>query len=87
MEIKNGEYLISTDKNKLNTKIIFEFLSNAYWSQDLTMEKVKRAIKHSLCFGIYINDTQVGFARVITDFTGFAYIADVFVTENFFQNG
>jgi len=87
MEIKNGEYVVSTDKNKLDINTIFNFLSNSYWAKDTTIEKVKNSIEHSLCFGIYINNIQIGFARVITDYTGFAYIADVFVLENFRGRG
>lgn len=87
MEIKNGEYLISTDKKKLDVDVIYNFISKSYWGQDLTIEKVRRAIENSLCFGIYINDTQIGFTRVITDFTGFAFIADVFIVENFQGRG
>jgi len=87
MEIKNGEYLISTDKRKLDVNVIFNFIAKSYWGQGLTIEKVKRAIENSLCFGVYVNDAQIGFTRVITDFTGFAYIADVFILENFQGRG
>ncbi len=87
MNIKNGEYLISTDKSKLDVGIIYNFISQSYWGKDATIEKINRSIENSLCFGIYINNTQIGFARVITDFVGFAFIADVFIVKNFQGRG
>lgn len=45
------------------------------------MEIVRRAAAHSLCFGVYQGAEQVGFARVITDYTTFGYLADVYVLE------
>jgi N-acetylglutamate synthase-like GNAT family acetyltransferase len=73
-------YTISTDKTKLDVPLIHQFLSQeAYWSLNISKEIVQRSIEHSLCFGVYEVDRQVGFARVITDYATFAYIADVFI--------
>jgi len=74
-------YFVSNDKSKLDIKIIHEFLTNSYWSANIPEWIVKKAIENSLCFGIYNDTTQVGFARVITDYTSFAYLADVFIIE------
>ncbi|WP_017755409.1 GNAT family N-acetyltransferase [Calidifontibacillus oryziterrae] len=86
---KNG-YSISTKKNYLNINLIHKFLSyESYWSQGVPKEIVTKAIENTaLCFGIYkgyISEgaiLQVGFARVITDSSTFAYLADVFVLED-----
>jgi GNAT superfamily N-acetyltransferase len=74
-------YEISFDPRLLDLDVIHGYLSNAYWSPGVPRSVVKKAIDHSLCVGAYINDTQVGFARAITDYATFAYIADVFVLE------
>ena len=73
-------YTISTDKSRLNTEMIHRFLSeDAYWCRKIPRQVVERAIENSMCFGAFDGDSQVGFARVITDRATFAYIADVFV--------
>lgn len=73
-------FQISTDKSLLNKAEIYRFLKEeSYWSQKLTPEKFERAIDHSLCFGVYHNDSIAGFARVVTDHATFAYICDVFI--------
>ena len=74
-------YTISTDKAKLDVPLIHTFLTTSYWAQGRTLTTVESAIKGSLCFVIYQADAQVGFARVITDYATFAYLADVFILE------
>ncbi|MDR1074915.1 MAG: GNAT family N-acetyltransferase [Xanthomonadaceae bacterium] len=75
-----GALRISTDRTELDLGMIHRFLSTqAYWSRGVEREQVGNAIAHSLCFGGYLEDQQVAFARMITDYTGFAYLADVFV--------
>jgi GNAT superfamily N-acetyltransferase len=77
-----GAFSISTDKKRLDPEAIHDYLSNhSYWAKGRTMEEVLRTIDHSLCFGVYHNREQIGFARVITDYTTFAYLADVYVLE------
>ena len=73
--------LISTDPARLNLDVIHGFLSRAYWSKNIPRSIVERAVRNSLCFGVYADGEQVGFARVITDRATFAYIADVFIVE------
>ncbi len=75
-------YTISTDPQKLDLSVIHGYLSRSYWSPNIPKETVFRAIRHSLCFGIYLGEAQVGFGRVVTDYATFAYIADVFVLED-----
>jgi N-acetylglutamate synthase-like GNAT family acetyltransferase len=79
---RDGVY-VSTDSAKLDLDVIHGYLVQSYWSKGIPRETVAHAIQHSLCFGAYdSNGPQVGFARVITDFATFAYIADVFVLES-----
>lgn len=82
MEELLGGYIISTDKNRLDVSYIHHYLSKeSYWAQNIPFEIVHKAIEGSLCFGIYFYDKQVGFARVITDYATFGYLADVFVDK------
>ena len=73
---------VSTDKSKLNVPFIQNFLKDIYWAAGRTMEEVQTTIDASFCFGIYLNDEQIGFCRVITDYIVFAYVMDVFIDEN-----
>jgi GNAT superfamily N-acetyltransferase len=79
---RRGDYLISTDPSRLDIEGLHRFLSEeAYWSPGVPREVVERSIEHSLNFGLYRGDDQVGFARVVTDYATFAWLADVFVLE------
>jgi N-acetylglutamate synthase-like GNAT family acetyltransferase len=71
--------VISTDKSKLDVGLIHEFLRHSYWAEDIPLAVVEKSIANSLCFGIYEGASQVGFARVITDYATFGYVADVFI--------
>ena len=75
---RRGDYLISTDPTRLKIALIHDFISNqSYWGQGRKIETVQRALSNSLNFGIYKDDEQVGFARVVTDYCTFAWLADV----------
>ncbi len=76
----NNDYTISTDKTRLDIPMIHRFLAEeSYWAQHIPLELVEQSIEHSLCFGVYLTDNQVGFARVVTDQATFAYLGDVFI--------
>lgn len=79
---KKENYLISSDKSKMDIKIIHGYLSNSYWAKNRSLKTTKLSIKNSLCFGVYFSKKQIGFARVITDYATFAYLADVFILED-----
>ena len=74
-----SHYEVSTDRSRLDVALIHEFLHSSYWAKGISREIVERSIDNSLCFGAVLGDGQVGFARVISDFATFAYVADVFV--------
>ncbi len=84
VEHRCGEFLISTNPARLDLDVIHGFLTNSsYWAHGIPRETVARAIAHSLCFGVYDGSAaQLGFARVISDFATYAYVADVFVLES-----
>jgi N-acetylglutamate synthase-like GNAT family acetyltransferase len=80
-EYKKEHYLVSTDKSKLDVGVIHSYLSRSYWAENIPKEIVAKAIENSLCFGVYNGNKQIGFARVISDYATFAYLADVFILE------
>jgi GNAT superfamily N-acetyltransferase len=82
-EHRRGEFVISTDRARLDLDVIHTFLTNCYWAKGIPREVVAKSIDHSLCFGIYDGrSAQVGFARVVSDFATVAYLGDVFVLES-----
>jgi N-acetylglutamate synthase-like GNAT family acetyltransferase len=78
---------VSTDKDLLDVDFIHRFLTDIYWAKGRTVQEVRDTIRHSYCFGIYLDGKQVGFARLATDFTVFAYLMDVFISEVHRGNG
>ena len=85
--LKNN-YKISTDKSLLDFELIYNYLDQeSYWAQGIQADTLKRAIDGSLCFGIYHEDKQAGFARVVTDNATFAYICDVFILSGYRRIG
>ena len=86
-EWRQGWYVISTDKSRLDLTLIHNFLTTSYWAAGIPLEVVRRSIEHSLSFGLYKEDKQIGYARVITDYATFAYLGDVFILEPFRGQG
>jgi len=80
MEWHKGEYTISTDAGRLDLGVVHRFISEeSYWGGGRPAEVVRRAVENSLPFGIYSGGETIGFARVVTDYATFAWVADVFV--------
>jgi GNAT superfamily N-acetyltransferase len=83
-----GHYRVSTDIRRLDLDVIHAFLSrSSYWAEGIPRDVVERSIGNSLPFGVYDEERQVGFARVVTDRATFAYVADVFVLEEYRGRG
>lgn len=82
-EVRQENYFVSSDPALLDLPFIHQWLANeSYWCKGIPMKVVRRLVKNSLCFGVYKNDQeQVGFGRVVTDFTTFAWLTDVFIVE------
>ena len=72
---------MTTDKARLDLEVIHSFLKSSYWAAGISADVVIRSVENSLAFGLFEGDEQVGFARVVTDYATFAYLADVFVLE------
>jgi len=87
-EQRRGTFLLSTDPRRLDLHVVHNFLTNCYWAKGVPLEVVERSIQHALCFGIYDGSgAQVGFARVVSDFSTVAYLGDVFVLESYRGHG
>ena len=78
---------VCTDRSKLDIDFIYSYLSTSYWASERTREQVIKSIDHSLCFGLYLDDIQIGFARVLTDQVVFSYIMDVFIGDQYQSDG
>jgi GNAT superfamily N-acetyltransferase len=82
VEHRRGGYTLSTDPARLDLDVIHGYLSvDSYWAQGRPLDVMQRAVEHSLCFGVYAGDEQVGLARVVTDYATFAWLCDVFILE------
>jgi GNAT superfamily N-acetyltransferase len=88
-EHQEGDFIVSTDPKRLDRVFTYQWLANeAYWSQGLPFNVFKRMVDHSLCFGVYYRTgKQVGFGRVITDYTTFAWLTDVFIIDEYRGKG
>jgi GNAT superfamily N-acetyltransferase len=84
-----GGFCISDDPARLDVDLVHRFLSEeSYWSRGITREQLMRALASSLCFGLYTSQhRQSGFARVVSDFTSFAWLTDVFVLAAYRRQG
>ncbi|RDC57725.1 N-acetyltransferase [Pedobacter chinensis] len=80
MQISENGFIFSDKKELLKLDSIHRYLSlESYWAKNIPFETVQRSIEHSLCFGIYKDDLQVGFARWVTDRATFAWLCDVYI--------
>ena len=83
MEYKHDKFIISDDPSRLDIDVICEFLSRSYWANKRPRDAIEKSIQHSLNFGVYDGERQIGFARVVTDRAVFAYLCDVFIHEEY----
>lgn len=86
-ETYRDRFAISTDPTRLDIDVIAELLSRSYWANTRTREQIERALAHSLVFGLYDGSRQIGLARIISDFTVFAYLCDVIIHEDYRGRG
>jgi GNAT superfamily N-acetyltransferase len=88
VQFKKDEFFISTDRTLIQFNVVHDYLSKeSYWAQGRSAEIVSKSINCSLCFGLYKNSQQIGFARVITDYSVFAYILDLFIIKDYQRQG
>ena len=82
MEWKHGGYEVSDEAARLDARVVHDFLAGrSYWAENIPLATTERAIANSLCFGLYREGRQLGFARVVTDRATYGYLCDVFVSE------
>lgn len=81
-EWKLGSLTVSTDPARLDVVAVHSYLSRSYWATGIPRDTVERALRHSLCFGLYDGGAQIGLARVVTDHATYAYLCDVYVLES-----
>ena len=87
LESSRDEYTISTDPARLDVAAIHAFLANSYWSPGIPLATLERAIRNSLCFGVFHHSSQVGLARVVSDYATYAYLCDVYILEQHRSQG
>ncbi|WP_430401211.1 GNAT family N-acetyltransferase [Flavobacterium sp.] len=88
IEIAFDDFKITTDKSKMDIVAIHDFLSKySGWSDNIPFDKVKSSIDNSLNFGLFHNDKQIGFARIISDFSTIAYLGDIYILEDYRGQG
>jgi GNAT superfamily N-acetyltransferase len=85
--VLSSDFEISCDQSRVDVSLVHEFLRTSYWAQGRSRETVELSIRNSLCFGVYLAERQIAFARVVTDRAVFAYLADVFVVPEFRNRG
>lgn len=83
MEYKRDNFIISDDASRLDMDVICGFLARSYWADKRPRDAIEKSIQHSLNFGVYDGERQIGFARVVTDRAVFAYLCDVFIHEEY----
>ena len=87
IETQRDKFTISTDPARLDLDAICDFLKQAYWANTRPRERTERALKNSLVFGVYAEDQQIGVARVVSDYSIFAYLCDVFIHKEYRAHG
>ena len=87
MQWKKDNFTITCDSSKLDIDVIYEFISQSYWSKGIPRATLEKSVNASLCFALLENKKQIGFARVISDFATIAYLGDVFILEQFRGQG
>jgi len=87
LETQRENFTISTDLSRLDVDAIADMLARAYWAQGRTNELIARYLQHSLTFGLYDGSRQIGLARVVSDYTTFAWLCDVFIHEDYRGRG
>lgn len=81
-DFKIGDYVVCTDKTKLKPERIKELLEQSYWANERSLKDIKTSLRHSLCYGVFIDGVQVGFSRVVTDYSTSYYLCDVIVDKD-----
>ena len=85
---RDDDFTLTTDPARIDIDLVYRYIAGeSYWSRGIPRDRLERAIRNSLCFGIYQGAGQVGFARVVTDRATFAWLGDVFILDEFRGRG
>jgi len=87
MTLSRGEFTLSWDPAAQQPERIHAYLTQSYWAEGIPLALVRKSMEHSLCFGVFANGEQIGFARVVTDRATYAWLADVYVLEAYRGRG
>ncbi len=87
MEWHNDDFKIVDDTSAVDIETVYRLLHETYWANMRTKETVAACVEHSLCFSVFYGDEQIGFARAVTDYAVFAWIADVIIDQRFRGRG
>lgn len=87
MEIVKNKYKIYDERDRVDLILVSKWLSTSYWAKERTIEKIQQSINNSVCYSIYDQKQQIGFARMVSDFATFGYLADVYIDEKFRGQG
>ena len=87
IEWQKDDFTVHTDTSRMDVRTIHRMISNAYWAKGRPLQTVRETLEHSLCFGLFHKDKQIGFARIITDETTFAYLCDVIIESDYRGQG
>jgi GNAT superfamily N-acetyltransferase len=86
-DLTNGSYSVTADRGRIDVDAVHAFLTRCFWARGISKELVAKSIAHSLCFGVFDQQAQVAFARVVTDYSTYAYLCDVYVLEEYRGQG
>ncbi|MCY3414003.1 MAG: GNAT family N-acetyltransferase [Candidatus Heimdallarchaeota archaeon] len=77
-------FIISNDPSDVDVIKLHNFLAyRSYWAKNIPLQTVEQSIRGSLCFSLLEGNNFIGFARTITDRSTFAYLADVYIEEEY----
>ena len=87
MQIKKDNYIITDNSEAIDIDFVKNILQTTYWAKDRSRATIQKSIENSICFSLFKEKQQIGFARIITDFATFGYLADVIIDENHRNKG
>lgn len=88
VEWRREGFELSTDRARLDIDKVHHFLSvQSYWAQGQSRDTLLRSIAHSLALGLYCQGRQIGFARIVTDYSRVAYLMDIFIDDAYRGKG
>ena len=82
MEWRFKEYRLTDNRSEVDIDVVHHLVSTSYWAMGRSKSVVEKTVENSLCFSLFLNEDQIGFARVVTDYAVFAWIADVVIHPN-----